>query len=400
MVSVEALEALVVANADFEAIETSRSVFCPFEATGMIRQEVRHGYFLAYCLDPQRPHGFGSELLSALMRAAAGAYRREGAANGGGITPLDVHLMNFDGAQVRREWKNIDLVAIVPEERLVIPIELKIESDEHSGQLGRYLRLVRDQWPQARGWRHLPLYLTKYGDAASEDGEGWLALHLADIAHEFERVVQKVSGAPAAQMQMGAYLAMLRRHHLPDERLEQLAAKLWSQHKEALEFLMDRRPDDTSKIVSQLFEGREALARQMTQACGLNVAPDDSSPSIVRFAIPAWDSLPDFLTAQGWTASGRILLLELALNRDGSQLRMRFVLGPSTPDVRLRYFQALEKADLPTTLRKTLTPKFTRLTTQSFSFNEDEDDQAAIVAQMLEHAKWLIPKYADALATL
>ena len=71
----EALEGLVVGNADFEEVERLQDVFCPFEAIGMVRQEIRHAHYLAHCLDPQRPHGFGAECLRALMRSAAAAQR-------------------------------------------------------------------------------------------------------------------------------------------------------------------------------------------------------------------------------------------------------------------------------------------------------------------------------------
>ena len=124
---IENLEALFVANPDFDALEKAQDVFCPFEAIGMIRQEVRHGYFLAYCLDPQRPHGFGAECLRALMRTAAYAHRALplGEFGDSKISPLDVHLMDFERAQIRREWQRIDLLGIINEEKLVVAIELK-----------------------------------------------------------------------------------------------------------------------------------------------------------------------------------------------------------------------------------------------------------------------------------
>ena len=404
----QALEALFVANPDFEEIEKSRDIFCPFEAIGMVRQEIRHGHFLAYCLDPQRPHGFGAECLRALMRAASYARRYLPLGDvAGHITPLDVHLMDFEKAQIRREWRKIDLLAVVNQEKLVVAIELKIDASEHSGQLGRYRKLVEEQWPVDRGWRHLFLYLTKSGgDASDDDGEGWILLHLQAVAVELESVVERQHGAPDARILLQSYLSMLRRHHLKDDNLEALANKLWSQHREALEFLMERRPDGDDGVFTQIYDNRDEAAERMSKACGLDVIPEDSSRSIIRFAIKNWDGLPDFLTAQDYTASKRLILLELQRSGDKQQLRVRFVLGRGDQDIRMRYFQTLADAGQPTTKRNTVTTSWTRLGTRSIGIGEDEDgdDTSASfdrVLQMLDsYARDIIHGYDKAFDVL
>lgn len=81
----EALEKLVVRDETFAALERSRQVFCPFESTGMVRQDIRHGAFLTYILDPNRPHGVGTDCLRALLTAAARSIP-PGAGSG---SPLD-----------------------------------------------------------------------------------------------------------------------------------------------------------------------------------------------------------------------------------------------------------------------------------------------------------------------
>lgn len=371
----QALEALFVANPDFEALEKSRDIFCPFEAIGMVRQEIRHGHFLAYCLDPQRPHGFGAECLRALMRAASYARRELPEGNvAGHITPLDVHLMDFEKAQIRREWRRIDLLAVVNGEKLIVAIELKIDASEHNGQLSRYRKLVEEQWPPDHGWRHLFLYLTKSGgDASEDDGEGWIPLHLQAVAEELGTVVQRQHGTPEARILLQSYLSMLRRHHLKDDNLEALATKLWTQHKEALEFLMERRPDGDDGIFTQIYDNREEVAARMSEACGLDVLPEDSSRGIIRFGVGNWDDLPDFLSAHDYTASNRLILLELERSSNKQHLRVRFVLGRADQDIRMRYFQALVNSGQPTTKRKEITVVWTRLGTQSISLGEDDD---------------------------
>ena len=103
-----ALADLFVANETFSELERALDVFCPFEAVGMVRQEIRHGHFLSYIFDPQRPHGFGSDCLRGLMAAASKAKSQLAA----DLSLFDVHMMDFDGATVRREWRNIDTASV------------------------------------------------------------------------------------------------------------------------------------------------------------------------------------------------------------------------------------------------------------------------------------------------
>jgi hypothetical protein len=403
-----ALEALIVGNDDFDEIEKSFDVFCAFEAVGVVRQEIRHAHFLSYCLDPQRPHGFGSECLRALMRSAAEA-QRHGGSNGADpvLTALDVHVMDLDGAQVRREWRNIDLLIIVPREKLIVAVELKIDASEHSSQLRRYREIVTTQWPEMQGWRHLFLFVTKRGEDPSEDdGEGWLPVDMAAVASELDGVVRKEHGASEARRLLAAYLNMLRRHHLQNERLEELAAKIWSQHREALEFLIEKRPDNGDGIFGLLYQDRAQLAEIMSDAAQTAVVLDDSTRTNIRFAVPAWDSFPGLLTGRNWTASNRLLLLELAPSGDRRSVRLRFVIGSGDANARKKVYSALESAGVAKRGRRQFTDTWTRLATETLARELDDPDldQSEVLDTirlgMANYAKSYIPAYGAALANM
>ena len=94
----ENLEALVIANDEFEKLEDAFDRFCPFEAMGVVRAEIRHGVYLSKMLSPSDPHGYGSKLLRALItKAVAGGAVQ-------GITPMDVYLMELEDAEVSHQW--------------------------------------------------------------------------------------------------------------------------------------------------------------------------------------------------------------------------------------------------------------------------------------------------------
>ena len=212
----------------------------------------------------------------------------------------------------------------------------------------------------------------------------------------------KGAGHPDALILLKSYVSMLRRHHLSDEKLDALAAKLWAQHREALNFLMARRPNTGSGVFSLLHERRDEVARRLSAASGLEIVPDDSAPSIIRFAVKEWDAFPSFNTAEDWTASKRLILIEMQRDAGGDQFRVRFVLGSGTQDIRTRYYECLVAAGVPTTGRRKITPQWTRLGTRTIQLSDDGEMQSFdyAIAAVEDFAREMVPPYTAALAKL
>ncbi|MEJ7776799.1 MAG: PD-(D/E)XK nuclease family protein [Sphingomicrobium sp.] len=400
---IDGLEKLVIDNPTFDEIVGWFNCFCPFEALGVVRHEIRHSNFLAYCMDPNRPHGFGEECLKGAMRAVARAYRRwPSVLNERAITPLDFHLMDFERARVFREWKGVDLLVLLPDHKMVIAFELKIDAKEHSQQLRRYRASVNDQYPGRDGWNQILVFLTKRGTEPSDTGEGWFALGLEDVAKEMDRVVETGVGEEFARNQLSSYVTMLRRHHLPNERLDELAAKLWSQHREALAFLMERSPQGGAGIYGRLFEEKAALASKISEAAGLPVVLDDCTRTNIRFAVPRWDKVRNMCTAVDWTASNRILLLELAASNDRKSISMRLVIGQGDRTVRQQIYAVLERAGLKSG-RKQITDTWTRIATEVTKLDENEEDvdlsYEKVIEKIMGYCTRVLPKADAALMT-
>lgn len=362
---VRCLEQLVIGNEAFDALERTVGVFCPFEAIGMVSQEIRHGRFLAYCIDPRRPHGFGSECLRALIRAGASQVRRLDLDVG--ITPIDTHLMSLDAAETRREWRGVDLVSVIADEKLVVAVELKIDATEHSGQLRRYREAVQKAWP-APEWRHLFLFLTKRGDEPSRgDGESWIPVPLDVFVAELGPLVDKHLGSPDASNLLRSYISMLRRNHVSDQKLEEIARKLWSAHGEALAFLMDHQPDNSQTLIDELTSRKADIARCMSEASGLPVVGDVSSGRHLRFSVDGWDEIPDLCTGNGWSGSNRMVLIELEAGNNRF-LGIRLVVGPGDEQPRKRVSEALRANQITS---KKSTDRWTRFSSTTLYAPDD-----------------------------
>ncbi len=104
-----------------------------FEAVGMANQEIKHSSFLAFLLNPNETHGLGAAFLQGFLSCIFDSDSDECPNYGS---------WNLAGLEVEREWNFIDLLIRIPKERVVVVIENKIWTDEHSNQLSRYYNVA------------------------------------------------------------------------------------------------------------------------------------------------------------------------------------------------------------------------------------------------------------------
>ncbi len=280
-------------------------------------------------LDPFRPHGYGASLLKAFLSAAVANPTQLPIHVP--LTGIETHLLDLGDAEIRREWRNIDLLIIISEIKLVVAIELKIDSMQHSDQLRRYRQTVEDQWA---GWSHLFVFLTK-NDEAPNDYEHWLPVKLSDLITSFEKRSVGQAADPLAAEMLTAYVKMMRRRHLEDRKIDEIVRKLWATHGEVLGFLADRRPDE----VGEAFELLRDRTTDILTMLGANWVLDSVERSIIRFAYVPWDVLPGFQSGEGWGSGKRIILFEL--KRVGNELNGTTYLAPGNDGVRQRVATAL-----------------------------------------------------------
>lgn len=319
----------LVNDADFQKLESEFSTFCPFEAMGVVGAEIRHSNFLAYLLNPFRPHGFGTAILEAFVS--------------GTLRDSSNIVSDLGNAEIRREWRNIDLLIVLPNARRIIAVELKIDATQSADQLERYRRIVEAHWPTSAGWQHNLIFLTKNDEIPND--RTWVTYRLHDLINQLDRVAGNSSSENAQGLEaLRAYTRMLRRHHLGDEVLEEAAQRLWAKHGDALAFLMDRKPDPLRAVFESFRENlREFITDNAVAEIGLE--PDIHSTRIVRLGFSSWDRLPHFHTAS-WTDTQRLVLLEVKL--EGAMISGNLYLGPGSSEGRDRYVQAL----LPMALRR------------------------------------------------
>jgi hypothetical protein len=109
---------------------------------------------------------------------------------------------------------------------------------------------------------------------------------------------------------------------MPDSDIAQLAQRIYKKHQRALDLIFEQRPDLQSEL-------RDYLITMIEATPGMIL--DHATKTYVRCCPEAWDA-PILRQGEGWTPTGRMLLLEFGNRAD--RLLLRLYIGPGPQSLR------------------------------------------------------------------
>jgi len=322
-----ALEAFVIANDELNELEQLLAGFNLFEALGNVRREERHSDFLAFLLNPAQPHGLDDAVLRAFIHLSLQAKPIEPTP----IRRIDAALFEMSGVRVEREWNNIDILVTSESDKFVLLVENKVDTDEHSDQLRRYLDIVHARFPD---WSVLPVFLTRDGHEASHPSyhcvsySGIHAVLTAILAR------QRAGLPPDIEVVVRHYVEMLERHIMEDTRIAQLARKIYARHSRALDLIFEHRPDSQEQM-------REELVAAIGERDDLRLVY--ASKADIQFVPVAWDGIEELHRGGdgAWAKQTDILRFEF---RQYGGLSLHLLVGPGQESIRRKLYAESGKA--------------------------------------------------------
>lgn len=238
---VERLLGSAITDPDFEKLELALREPNIFRALAIERREIRHSNFLSYLLDPGESHGLREIVLRKFLRDVFSDTKIKGR------TLFDADTLDLRVVEIRREWRNIDLLIILPED--VIVVENKVDSLDHSNQLARYRRIADETFPMKR--RHF-VYLTRFGnDPESQDQcDVWVNYSYAQIAEILEIILLLYQESISSKIHfyLRDYLTAIKQELLMNDKLNELAVRVYNSHRAAFDFVLENRPDPASQL--------------------------------------------------------------------------------------------------------------------------------------------------------
>ena len=248
----ELLERFIVDNDDLRTLEETIGRFNIFDALNIARREVSHSYFLAWLLDPHGSHGQGALFLRSILMDLLKKARSQGFQVP--LSPIELDGEDFRGVEIRREWRNIDLLIVCDAPKCVMVIENKIDSGEHSDQLNRYKDLIAREFPS---FPTLNVFLTKDASEASDDS--WVPYSYADIVEVLERVQRSNRGAIGEDVAtfLSHYLRLIRGRFMDDKEISQLCQRIYRNHRQALELIYEHAGSPTAGVLGAIEDAIE-----------------------------------------------------------------------------------------------------------------------------------------------
>ncbi len=352
---IKELSELIMNDESFLELSQKMDVYCPFEALKISKFEIRHSNFLADILSPTHPHGFGDKILKKFVESILKNKGEDSLA-------LNIHLQDLMDADVRREWNSVDLLIRIPngdgDQDLVIALEIKVHAQEGKKQLTKYTDLVSAEWPTAK---KIYIFLTPE-DTSAPTHSDWKQLYFDTVVDAAESALQEDIGSPAARTMLKCYVDMIRRDHMSDQEMEELALKIWAKHQSALEFIIEHQPLHIEDIIKSLHSEDfiAQLNNELLKRTKENIYVErlGSGKRKLNFKILSWKKYHDIYPDPD--PAPPLIKAEIAISE--KKCAARLVLCPGDQNTRQKIYSVFQEMDVLSKQKETITSEWTRLT--------------------------------------
>lgn len=226
-----------------------------FDAVGMTTQEIKHSAFLAWLMDPKKPHNLQNIFLQAILKNLLN-YEREVIDIEGYLTNKQIlginsiedlqEFLNANDLLVRTERVltldgddgRIDIYIESEKAKTLIAIENKVFTSTHDDQLNRYVT----EFNNRTDWKKIFIYLTPTGDLPYNINgnyeKDWCILSYETVLDTVRAVLEDVHNTKLKSL-MGDYIKMVDTNILKNNKqLKKLCDEIRKNHKEAIELLL------------------------------------------------------------------------------------------------------------------------------------------------------------------
>lgn len=368
--TVAALRRFVVECADLRELERSLRRFNVFDVLRSSQNEIRHSNILAWLLDPSGTHGLDELFLRRwLMEVLNSAAKQDRSLD---IDPVEVDAEPFERIEVWREWNHIDVVirmTLANGIDWVFAIENKVNATQGKYQLSGYRKKIEQSFSSSK---RVFLFLTKEGEAPEDDE------FIPTTYDSVQRTVdlclaegdELLGSGPLYLLQQ--YNALLKEHFMDNTAATELALKIYRAHKEALDFIFEKKPDQIKRITDSLVAKLETDGMK-------NVFPFVRSTKGCVTTLPKTWATTNNMGTDAWPGIGLEIRIDQAKVVLAAQVRSN-VKDQALRDELLQEMKAINV--LPATRTKAYPNWFTFYSHKITGIALEEEDVEAVVEEI------------------
>jgi hypothetical protein len=213
---------------------------------------------LGWMLNPSENHGLGDAFLKGILQSIIERDAEDK------YDVFKILLMDLYGFTVAREWRNIDILLVSEDEKMVIAVENKVGTSEHDDQLNRYRNILEQEYPD---YKRIFVFLTPDGDNPS-DPKNWSVLTYNDVLNVLNGILDRMRLNPDVELMIKNYVDILRRDIVEDKELAEICDKIYKKHQKALDLIFEYRMDgrgQVSEIVREILKEEADKGRILYQ---------------------------------------------------------------------------------------------------------------------------------------
>lgn len=243
-------------SGELEGLERKMDKFNIFSALKLDNTEIRHSNFLAWLMNPRESHDIGDYFLKEFLKNAIDDFICDKRID---VKPTDILDKRFYECDIRREYKNIDILIINPDTKLLCLIENKIWSTEHNEQLERYAKHVEKEF---RDYKKLHIFLTpeKKTDKSllERDTAFYIQMDYEQVVTAIEKTLKHRGHIMSDDVRVFVehYKKMVERNimNTVDKDVKDFCRALYRDHKEAIDLINKCTEDINDEIMSIIKE--------------------------------------------------------------------------------------------------------------------------------------------------
>lgn len=298
-------------------------------------KELQHSNFLAWMFSPNESHNLGDYVFKEFLKIYFKENQYENLGGSNGLSVFDFVQLHFDDLEIKREYKNIDLVFLSKQNKFCMIIENKIYSGEGGTQLQKYKRIVEDEYAD---YKHkLYIYLSLEDQNLSDFGtENYVQITYNHIVKLLTQILNpdQVHLADQTRFVFEQYLKTLKSMLNQNDEIEILSKKLYAKYKPAFDLVFKYCAVDNffeiNNILKELVENEPSIR------------PFNSNKTYVRFQPNFLYNELDRLKAANLfpqdskLEESMIYLFEFNIRKNGVNFDLK--IGDGDSDVRQRLY--------------------------------------------------------------
>lgn len=323
----------ILKDEDFDKLDLGLKNPNIFEILRITKNEIRHSNFIIWLLDPNQSHKLGDIFLKRFLREVFSSEKFSE------IDQVDVEGMDLTKVEIHREWKNIDI--LIKLQDVVVCIENKVLSKEHSDQLKRYKKIIETEFPKHK---RTYVFLTPEGYDSEDETESYEPISYEFIVETLDRILSVYGESINQQVNnyIKDYIKIIKRELMGTDKLTELSKKIYSNHKELFDFIYERRPDVLDNVKS-IFENQIKKRGWILGSPG---------KKYLRFTTPKILDLTYInKNSNGWR-NKESFLFEFVLNPVKDRINTKTVISPSDTEYNTKrlseIFMEIENFKSPT----------------------------------------------------